>query len=83
MNSDRITPAPAPFASANELQSSPVDGLKLPISDKTPGEEPEYVIERIVGARKLRDGSLRYKIRWFGYGEDDDTWEPENIYPQA
>jgi hypothetical protein len=83
VNTDRITPAPAPLASANEAQSSPVDGQTLPLSDNIPGEEPEYAIERIVGARKLRDGSLWYKIRWFGYGEDDDTWEPEKHLPKG
>jgi hypothetical protein len=40
VNSDRITPSPAPLASANKAQSSPVDGQKLLLSDNTPEEEP-------------------------------------------
>jgi hypothetical protein len=83
VNSDQITPKPSPLASANEAHSSPVDGQKLPISDNTPEEEPEYVIERIVGARKLLDGPLRYKIRWFGNGEYDDIWEPAKHLPKG
>jgi hypothetical protein len=67
VNSDRITPAPTPVVPANNAQSSPIDGQELPLTDYDPGKEPEYVIERIVGARQLRDGSLNYKIRWFGY----------------
>jgi hypothetical protein len=77
VNSDRITPAPTPLVSANNAQSSPVDGQELPLTEYAPGEEPEYVIEQIVGARQQRNGSQRYKIRWFGYGMEDDTWEPE------
>jgi hypothetical protein len=83
VNSDRITPAPAPLLPGNNAQSPPVDGQELPLTESAPGDEPEYVIERIVGARQLRDGSLRYKIRWFGYGKDDDTWEPEEHLPEA
>jgi hypothetical protein len=81
--SDRITPAPTPVMPANNAQSSPVDRQELPLTDYGPGEEPEYVIEQIVGARQLRDGSLRYKIRWFVYGMEDYTWEPEGLLPRA
>jgi hypothetical protein len=82
VNTDRITLEPVPLASANEAQSSPVDGQTQPLSDNPPREEPEYVIERIFGARQLRDISLRCKIRWFGYGKDNDTWEPEKHLPK-
>ena len=40
------------------------------------GIEPEYVMERIIGARQLPDGSLRYRVLWYGYSREDDTWEP-------
>jgi hypothetical protein len=62
---------------ANNGPSSPVDGQELPLTDYAPGEELEYFMEGIIGARQLRDGSLRYKIRWIGYGIEDDTWVPE------
>jgi Chromo (CHRromatin Organisation MOdifier) domain len=83
VNSDRIAPAPGRHASSNEAHSSPINGQKLSLSDNTPGEEPEYVIERIFGFRQLLEGSLRYKVRWFGYEEDDDTWEPEKHLPKG
>jgi hypothetical protein len=51
--------------------------------DAPAGEEPEYVMERIVGARQQADGSLLYRIRWHGYSKEDDTWEPKEHLPEA
>ncbi|TPX71439.1 hypothetical protein SpCBS45565_g01018 [Spizellomyces sp. 'palustris'] len=44
-------------------------------------EEPEtYEVERIDGYRCLR-GVEQYRIKWEGYPEEDNTWEPvENIH---
>jgi hypothetical protein len=53
VNSDRITPAPTPVVPANNAQFSPVHGQELSPTEFASGEEPEYVIERIVGARQL------------------------------
>jgi hypothetical protein len=41
------------------------------------------VFERITGMKKLNDGTLRYKVRWYGYGPEDDTWEPRAHLPAA
>lgn len=38
----------------------------------------EFVIEAILehqGSRERR-GTMSFKVRWFGYGPEDDTWEP-------
>ena len=41
----------------------------------------EYSVEKIVGKRVEKNGNVKYKVRWVNYGEDDDTWEPEeNLY---
>ena len=40
------------------------------------GEE-EYEVERILKKRMTAGGVTEYLIRWKGYGEADDTWEPE------
>jgi hypothetical protein len=75
VSSDRVTPAPAPAGQADRQDAKP---------DEAPaGEEPEYVMERIVGARQQTDGSLLYRIRWHGYSKEEDTWEPWEHLPEA
>jgi hypothetical protein len=66
VNSDRITPAPAPLASANEAQSSPVDGQKLPYSDNTPGEELEF--------RHRTNFRCPTTARWLSAVQDPMVW---------
>ena len=40
----------------------------------------EFQVDSIVGKRKQANGEYKYRVRWFGYGSDDDTWEPmENL----
>ena len=38
-------------------------------------EQATYEVEAIVGRRGAK-GSLQYRVRWRGFGKDDDTWEP-------
>jgi hypothetical protein len=35
-----------------------------------------YEVDSIVG-KKDHKGKTYYKVRWVGYGQKDDTWEPE------
>jgi Chromo (CHRromatin Organisation MOdifier) domain len=41
----------------------------------------EYVFERIVVTKQTDDGTMLYRVRWFGYTRDDDTWEPQEHLP--
>ena len=38
-------------------------------------EGAEYSVEAVVDHRKGRGGKWEYRIRWEGYGPEDDTWE--------
>ena len=40
------------------------------------GKEPEYEVERVVDLRATRGGKILYKVKWKGYGDGDNSWEP-------
>jgi chromobox protein 1 len=40
-----------------------------------------YIVEKILNKRILDNGEIEYFLKWFGYDEDDATWEPEeNVF---
>ena len=41
--------------------------------------DEEYEVESIVAERKGPRGRQEYRVRWKGYTEDDDTWEPAEV----
>ena len=49
-------------------------------TEPTPVEpDEEYEVERILEARKVSHGTKReYLVKWKGYTEDENTWEPES-----
>jgi|SRR6478609_3195249 len=36
----------------------------------------EYEIQSIVDKMKMRNGQVKYRVRWKGWSAKDDTWEP-------
>jgi len=40
-----------------------------------------YVVEKILDKRIDENGQTEYFLKWFGYDDDDATWEPEeNVF---
>lgn len=52
-------------------RSSPVPAVADP-----PGPE-EYVVEKIIDSRINEQGVKEYFLKWIGYDDKDNTWEPE------
>ena len=86
VSATRATRAPRPQTETLPHGDHLVDShreLRNVTSDPTPTEiyEPEYVMDKIVGLRKADDGTWRYRVRWYGYAREDDTWEPADHIP--
>jgi hypothetical protein len=89
VSSDRITPAPV-YDPEPRNREDPIDETARSVTtdnDKEEGYEgvptDEFVFERITEMKMLNDRTLRYKVRWYGYGPEDDTWEPSAHLPAA
>jgi Chromo (CHRromatin Organisation MOdifier) domain len=86
VSSNRLTPAPAKVDKneVRKISRSPMEegGWKENQDAKSKADEvEEFVFEKIVGTRHEPDGTLRYRVHWYGYGRGDDTWEPIGHLP--
>ncbi|KAL3271445.1 hypothetical protein HHI36_021931 [Cryptolaemus montrouzieri] len=50
---------------------------------KSSAEEGEYDVEKIVDVRVNDKGEKEYLLKWIGYSDADNTWEPEKNIQEA
>lgn len=59
--------------------SKPKQAAKAKGQKNKENDTVEYEVEKIIDMKTDKKGKKEFRIRWKGYGEDQDTWEPENM----
>ena len=66
INVSRVRPYKPPVAGQSSVPPEPIDVEGT----------PEYKVEEVLDSR-LKCGKLEYLVKWSGYTDDYNTWEPE------
>ena len=40
----------------------------------------EYIVDKVVGHRWKKDGTLEFRVHWKGFDTNEDTWEPPSTF---
>merc|ERR1712226_384288 len=57
-----------------------IKARKIVVDDDSEVEDEEFVVRKIIDKRETADNKKEYLIKWKGFSDDHDTWEPlENL----
>ena len=80
---DRVTVVPAHDPAASTPNTPHMEAPTLqPTGQQQPSgtTEVEYAIDRLVDHADI-EGTPHYRVRWYGYTANNDTWEPADNLP--
>jgi len=81
VSSEHVTGAPAPPARDGKWTRAFRAQALLKVGDQTK-EGPEFVFERFLNHGWDDDGQLKVLVKWFGFPEQETTWQLASSLPR-